>query len=362
MYDGRVLEAMPGARNLALAAGVKEGESVLFLMSNSSDLRLAQAVGAACREVGAKTHLLIVEDTAGLVSGVFGDNSRNVQASPVVREAAANADVLFNNTRGLDIGNVRAKGARSVGLFTKDIDGLISPGARLHPEVIFKIVEVTQRQWRNAKTVTVTTDYGTKLTATVTKPNHVFGHITQTLKSGKFFNYAGGFGAVCMWPDWTANGDVAFDAVCNFNERTRKPLKWTVREGRVVKVEGDPEHVEFINSYVAKNGPDANHFGEIMFGCNPLSRIGFTSMYNGIHMETERHAGVMHCAVGSSTDMEDEHGNQKTVSVRPAMHFDCMTLRPTIRVDDELSIENGRLKTLDDPAVQEVAKKYGLTL
>ena len=350
-FEGELVEAVAGARNCALnLAAVSEGESVLIVMRNSSDMRIAQALAAACREVGAKVHVIVVEDPSG----------RSATLTPVLRDSMLAADVIFGNVR-IDHGFARAAGARFVGLYTKDLDGFTGPGARLPAEIVFKICELAERQWKSGRTITVTLPLGTTLTARIVKASYAFGHVTAPLRSGEFANWSGGFGGLCLWPEWTANGEVYFDTVATFSGRTRTPLKWTVRDGRVVRFEGEERHVEFLEAQVKAGGKDADHFGEIMIGLCPTARIQFTGMYNGLYMETERHAGVMHCAVGSSTDLEDDEGRPKAPSVRPSIHFDCMNIRPTIRIDGELSVDDGRLTVLDHPEVQELAKRHGVT-
>jgi len=349
-FEGHLLEAIEGARNCALnVAAVKKGESVLILMRNTSDMRIAEALGAVCREIGAVVHVTILEEPS----------ERFAKASPLTRAAMEMADVIFGNIL-IDHSFARVKGARFVGLYMKDVEGFTGPGARLHPDIVFKICELAEKQWKSGKTMTVTLPLGTTLTAKIVKPSYAFGHVAGPLQKGEFTNWSGGFGGLCLWPEWTANGEVYFDTVTTFSERTRTPLKWTVRDGRVVKVEGEPQHVEFIERQIKSGGKDADHFGEIMIGLCPTARIQFNSMFNGLYLETERHAGVMHCAVGSSTDLEDDNGNPKVPSVRPSIHLDCMNLRPTIKVDDEYSIKDGRLTALDHPEVQALARKYGV--
>jgi hypothetical protein len=243
----------------------------------------------------------------------------------------------------------------------KDVEGFTGPGARLHAEIVFKICELAQAQWKNGKTITVTDDRGTHLTAKIVKPNYAFGHVPEPLRPTQFANWSGGFGGLCLWPEWTANGTAYFDVVTTFETRLQRPLKWTVKDGRVVKVEGDPEHVEFVERAIDGGGPDADHFGEIMIGLNPVATIRFDNMFAGVFLETERHAGVMHMAVGNSTDTQDEDGNFKLPSVRTKIHLDCMSLRPTIKIDDEFSVKDGRLVFVDHPEVQALAAKHGVT-
>lgn len=346
-----LLDAIQGAQNCALGvANVQKGESVLIIMHSGSDMRIADAIGLACRGAGAKVDTLIVE---GPERGAVVSNS--------VKRAMTGADVIFLNTL-MQHNEARENGARVVGLYMKDIAGLTSPGARFPAEIVFKICELATEQWQQAKTMKVTCGYGTELSAKITKPSYVFGHVMAPLGPGEFSNFAGGFGGLGMWPDWSANGTVYFDTVTTFPDRTRQPLKWTVADGRVTKVEGEPEHVRFFEESFERAGTDANHFGEIMIGLCPQAKIQFDSMFGGLYLETERHAGVMHCAVGSSVDFYEEDGSPKAPSVRPPIHLDCMNLAPTLVVDDVVSIDRGRLTVLDAPEVKDLAKKHNVEL
>jgi 2,5-dihydroxypyridine 5,6-dioxygenase len=40
-------------------------------------------------------------------------------------------------------------------------------------------------------------------------------------------------------------------------------------------------------------------------------------------------------------------------------HCDCQIDRPTVYADDEPLVDNGRLLLLDDPAIREVAARFG---
>lgn len=350
-FDPLLLDAVQGAKNCALGvADVKEGESVLIVMHSESDLRIAETIGMVCREVGARVDVMIVEGP-----------ERGATVSKALAAAMANADVIFLNML-VQHNAARQNGARVIGLYMKDIRGLTSPGARFPAEIIFKICELATDQWKHGKTMRVTCERGSDLTAAITKTSHVFGHVAAPLGPGEFSNFAGGFGGLCLWPDWTANGVVYFDTVTTFPGKAQKPLRWTVADGRVVDVDGESEHVRFLDQAIAQGGTDADHFGEIMIGLCPHARIQFESMFGGLYLETERHAGVMHCAVGSSTDLYAEDGSPKLASVRPSIHLDCMNLAPTIMVDDEVSVSNGRLAVLDDPVIRELAAKYDVDL
>lgn len=155
-----------------------------------------------------------------------------------------------------------------------------------------------------------------------------------------------------MWPAWTAEGVIYFDAAHTFKGRLRTPVKYTVKEGRVVKFEGDPEHVSFYEGIIKRFGEDARHVAEFMIGLNPKSRI---FLDDPTHMEAHRHAGALHCAIGMSID-EDR-------SVNPGIHLDNWIEKPTIYIDDQVCVDKGKLMVYyKDPDVLALLKKYEITL
>lgn len=349
---GISVEAIEGARNCAVnLASVNQNEQVLIVSHGQSDPRIAKAIAQVCGDAGAKVREVSIREAHG--SGI-------VTPPRAVLDAMDSSDVIFSNVI-MESTEARAKGARYVGLYMADIGGLTSPGARLHAEIIFKICELATEQWKRGRTITITCSKGSNLTARILKRSYAFGHIPGPLKPGEFVNFCGGFGGLCLWPGWTGDGVIFFDVVTTFLDRAKVPLKWTVKDGRVVKVEGQKEHVEFINDAIRTGGKDSDHYAEIMIGLCPTARIRMEDMFAGLHFETERHAGVMHNAVGSSTDFYNEDGSPKPASVRPTNHLDCMNLTPTIKIDDEVSVDNGRLTLLDHPEVRELARKHNAT-
>jgi len=344
-------EAILGGRNCAInLAGVRQDENVLIISHGRSDPRIAKAIRLVCLEAGAKVSEVIVKEE---------DGTRMVTPSRAILDSMNSSDVIFSNAL-MESTEAREKGARFVGLYMSDVGGLESPGARLHAEIVFKICELATEQWKKGKTIRITCSRGSNLTARILKESYVFGHVLGPLRPGEFVNFCGGFGGLCLWPGWTGDGVVYFDVVTTFLDRAEVPLRWTVKDGRVVKVEGQREHVDFINHAIESGGKDADHYAEIMIGLCPTARIRMEDMFAGLHFETERHAGVMHNAVGSSTDFYNEDGAPKPPSVRPIIHLDCMRLTPTIKVDDKLSVENGRLVSLDHPDVRKLARKHNV--
>jgi hypothetical protein len=168
-------------------------------------------------------------------------------------------------------------GAAYVGLYMPDIDALASEGARFPADIIFEVGKKVAKQWQGGKTIRITCDKGTNISAQILDPlNNVVGDGTIAepdgepvylrrvkIKPGKwrglFGNFAGGNGVVGMWPAWTAEGVIYFDAAHTFKGRLTKPLKYTVEKGRVVKVEGEQDKVDFFEGIFRQFGEDSRH-------------------------------------------------------------------------------------------------------
>lgn len=352
---------MEGARNCAIEwANVKRGEQVLIVTDTACDLANAEAIAAVCSEVGAKVTTMVIPP----------QELPNQEPPPPVAAAMKHADCIFlplyytiSHTDARFEAN--ARGARVMGMYASTTtDALASKGAKFPAEIIFAVTRKVAAQWCNGKRIHITCDKGTDVSGEIRHPerNVVGWHGTAAPLGSypegadswmnKFGNFAGGFGVVGVWPEWTASGVMYYDAAHTFKGRLRTPLKFEIRDGRVVDMDGDPEVVEFFSALPDRFGPDALHIGEFMIGLNPWTRI---YLDDGTHMEAHRHAGALHTAVGMSVDRDR--------TVNPGIHLDQWIQRPTIHIDDELCVENGRLKVYyDDPEILNLLEKHAITL
>lgn len=357
----KLAELMEGARNCAINWGnVKKGEQVLIITDTDCDILNAEAIAAVCSEVGATVTTMIMKP----------QELPNLEPPASVAAAMKDADIIFapvkytiSHTDSRFAAN--AAGTRYIGMYSSvTTAALASEGAKFPAEIIYLVTQKVAAQWCRGKQIRITCAKGTDIKADITDPdNNIVGWHATAGKMGeydagdstwmnRFGNFAGGFGVVGLWPGWTAEGVIYFDAAHTFKERLRTPLKYTVEKGRVVKFEGDPEQVTFFEGIVERFGPDAAHLAEFMIGLNPKTLIDFS---DGTHMSVHRHAGALHTAIGMSVD------NKRTVN--PGIHLDNTILEPTIYIDDEICVEKGKLRVYyDDPEVLALLKKYDIKL
>jgi hypothetical protein len=48
--------------------------------------------------------------------------------------------------------------------------------------------------------------------------------------------------------------------------------------------------------------------------------------------------------------------------VRPGIHLDNLIIKPTVFIDDQVCVKNGRLAVLDDPDIQQRIRDMGMTV
>lgn len=357
----KMAQLMEGARNCAINWGnVKRGEQVLIITDTACDFRNAEAIAAVCAEAGAKVTTAIIAP----------QKLPNQEPPPPVAAAMKKTDIIFaplyytiSHTDARFEAN--AAGVRYMGLYASTTtDAMESEGARFPAEIIFAVTRKVADQWRRGKKITITCDKGTNVTGEIRNADRTvvgwhgtvapLGEHPEGADSwmNKFGNFAGGFGVVGVWPEWTAEGVMYYDAAHTFKGRLKTPLKFVIKKGRVVDMDGDPEVVSFFRGLPDKYGPDAHHIGEFMIGLNPKTRL---YLDDGTHMEAHRHAGALHTAVGMSVDRDR--------TVNPGIHLDQLMLEPTVHIDDEICVEKGKLRVYyDDPEILELLDKYGITL
>ena len=151
------------------------------------------------------------------------------------------------------------------------IEALSSPSSRFPQEILNKVGEKLLTQWKKARHIRITSDSGSDIRATI-DPQYVHATTRPMIRGESFGGSHGGSGVIHLWPGWTTEGIICFDAVTMFRGRLPVPCRMTVEKGRVVKAEGGGEQVAFYEEASRKHR-DASHFGEFGAGLNPKVQI-----------------------------------------------------------------------------------------
>lgn len=342
-------DIMEGVHNCVVnCAGVQRGESVLIVTDTLSEERIVQALACACKERG-----------ADVVTIVMKPRDWPMQEPPdLVAEAMRHADVIFtpiyysiSHTRASIIARLEY-GARYINLPTLSMNSLKSEAARFPAPVISKIYEKVHEIWGRAKTIHITAENGTDVRGKILSKFYTGGMPHFPMQEGEFLAFGGAMGIYGMWPggeEGDANGEMYFDAAHMFVGKLEVPLKYVIRKGRVVEVEGGKEAEHFRN--IVKNVPNGDHLAEWMIGLNPKARIILDQ--DVTHVEAHRHAGSLHTAIGNSKVLGG--------TVYANVHLDNFIIAPTMTFDGTVLVDKGKLLVLDHPEVQKVASEYGVS-
>jgi hypothetical protein len=126
-----------------------------------------------------------------------------------------------------------------------------------------------------------------------------------------------------------------------------EPIRLTVRDHRVTRVEGGAE-ARWLSALMGRY-ENADYLCEFAWGINPRSPLRRGLAVKAPDTLLFRRAGSVHCGVGLWPGM----------GVPCRFHWDGGGLRQTFRLGNETIIDRGHLTLLDDPEVRAVAAKYG---
>ncbi len=356
--DRKFIDAMEGARNCAITlAGVKRGENVFILTDTKSDPRIAEVLAAVSREARANVTVAFMESRTAPHEEPPKPIAAAMQAADVFFEVCEPMILYSQAAR-----EAKASGARHIVCAMDSIEALCSEGARFPLEITFAVCRKVFHQWRNGKVIRVTSESGTDITAQL-KPEYVVGGPMLPVEPGTFEVFAGGTGDTGVWPAWTAEGKMVFDCLHTFPGLLDPKPTIYLEKGQVVRVEGDPQHVQFFDNLKRDYGPDAWHLGELMIGLCPKARV---TIDDPSHLEAHRHAGCLHAATGMSIDFYDDPADRKTLksksTVDPGIHLDHLVIEPDIYIDGQPCVVKGHLLALDDPEIKALAEELGATL
>jgi leucyl aminopeptidase (aminopeptidase T) len=172
----------------------------------------------------------------------------------------------------------------------------------------------------------VTSGAGTDITMSIM--GRLKGRDTGLLrKPGDFGNLPAG--EVYVAPvEGTAEGTLVFDGSIASVGVLKKPVVVTVKEGFATNITGGPEAKKFNMLLSSVQKKEAYNVAELGVGCNPKARL------IGNPLEDEKVLGTVHVALGDNSTIG---GN-----VQAGIHLDGILLKPSLFLDREQVIKNGR--------------------
>jgi leucyl aminopeptidase (aminopeptidase T) len=127
----------------------------------------------------------------------------------------------------------------------------------------------------------------------------------------------------------TANGTIVIDVSMDNIGQLDEPIRLEVTDGFVTDVSGGDEAHQ-LQQLLERSDDNARNIAEFAIGTNPKAKL------IGNLAEDKKLEGTVHFAIG---DNESLGGTTQS-----EIHLDGVLRSPTVRLDGELVVENGRLR------------------
>ncbi len=345
---GLLLDLMEGARNCVRGyACVKPGEKVLLWTDRSGQAHpdVVRAFGVAVEEIGAE---------AVFLSSKSGEFRRKRPLQKSVLSAIRESDVVLSfqkleNAATLHSSEVAEiifyTPTRNAAILTLTPELLNSEWARFPADLLFALSRKIREQAQSSGSdvFRITDAHGSDFTGRISY-RYGFKYVDPP-KQWQFFPG----GDMAELPDSPVNGTLVFEQLEGFAGLLSEPIRLTVEEQWITRVEGGEEARWFGEQM--KRYENGNFFCEVAVGVHPKAPVSIGLKTRAMDTITHRHSGTFHCGVGKWANPD--------VKVKSGWHWDGGGLRPTFTVGDVELIRAGRLTALDDPEIRELASRYG---
>jgi leucyl aminopeptidase (aminopeptidase T) len=298
---------------------VKRGEQVLIIADTASDFAVVSAMQCTAAVLGAEPTFVVM----------MPRNKTGEEPSEVVSKAIWGSDVVFavastsvTHTRAIQAA-LDDKRIRFISMPAVNTD-LMTRGAATAD---YKQVEQTGQRLLDSlvagSEIKVTSDLGTNLTASIAGRPYKLG-VPFVREPGQMSTFPGGE----VWKglvSGSAQGVVVIDTSMHMLGLLSDHIRYTVRNGKVVKVDGEKEAKRLLD--ILENVPNWENIAEIAIGINPKARI------TGNVSEDKKGLGRVHVALGDDII----YGG----TVESPVHLDGVIDKPQVYIDGKLVMDKG---------------------
>jgi 2,5-dihydroxypyridine 5,6-dioxygenase len=315
-----------GARKVVRTlARVTAGEKVL-IAADTGTVVVAEALAAAALEITPEVVTTVMRPVA-----VDGDEPPAVVAAAMLAADVALLPVSYSISHSTATRNALKHGTRVLSLPATTPDQLVRGGAEADFEKASPTVRKMAEQLTAASAAHLTTPAGTDCRFDL-RGRSGNAHDCILDRPGKFSAFPN-IEANISPVDGTAEGIIVFDgSIPNLRIGPLKvPVRCTVRQGGIVKVEGGPE-ADMIRKVWAEMGDAAVYnIAQLAIGLNPA-----IYMLTGVWAQDHGAFGTVHIGIGTSANIGG--------TTKAACHFDGMMYRPTLTLDGRAVLEGGELR------------------
>jgi leucyl aminopeptidase (aminopeptidase T) len=324
---------------------LKEGETFLITADTESDGRVVDATARAAFSCGAKPVVLWIPAPLGV--GKAADPMLPMEALTAILQAS-DAWVEFNNqwllySTPYDQALKENPRLRHLCLVGMNADMMVRCIGRVDYPVLREFQEKLAEKTRRAKKVHMTTPAGGDVEFENDPTHPVNCELGYADTRGSHMMS----GQIAWTPNLdTVNGVIVFDgSVVPPIGLLKESIRLVVEKGRIVKVEGGKEAVEFESWLKSFNHPRMFYMAHVCYGFNPGAKL------TGDILEDERVWGCTEWGVG----------NIGAILLPPdgipaPSHSDGICLNTSVWLDGVLVIDRGQVV---DPELRALAAKLG---
>jgi leucyl aminopeptidase (aminopeptidase T) len=323
----RVIDAIKTADMIVRELlAIQPGEEIVLVADPETDMEMVQAISGISQAVGAECTIALmpsrpVEESLKMTRFIDqGLEAADVMIGMTKASGAACWSPTVSRLR-------REKGLRFLSMVLRDLDIWTKGGATANYHEILAAGKRLQAAWSKGKEIHLTSKKGTDLKAKIhgAPPFIEAGFATQPGSTAAFSD-----GEVSQGPvEGTAEGVVVVDGPIAHVGQPATPIRLKVREGKVVRIEGDEKGARRLLDIV-ENVKDADNFAEIGIGLNPKCR------QNGEFEEEKKRLGNVHVAVGRNTG-----GYGGTIACM--VHLDLVVYEATVKTDKDILLQDGKI-------------------
>jgi leucyl aminopeptidase (aminopeptidase T) len=309
---------------LERCAGVKAGERVLVVTDTMRDQGVAQALMGAA----------LAADAEPVVTVIPARRLTPQEPPAAVLAAMQATDIVFlYTTYSLTHSSARVQ-AQQAGARVISMPGVTEDGfLRTLSVDIDRLARLTNRladrvAW--ARTGRVTTTLGTDIRYELGNPVTSLDGVVE--KPGDLDTFPPGL-FLSVPREGGVSGMAVVDGAVTQIGRLSSPVTMTFADGRVVKIEGGSEAARLEQLLASLEDDNAYKFAAWGIGTNP----GATLVGEDPSFEGERVFGWTHVSTGSNAAFPGG-------TVRAKIHLDGIISRPTVHLDNEIILKEGKFQ------------------
>ena len=317
-----MLTIQEGARKIVnMCMGVRAGEHVIVITDTKRPASLGKATFGACLEVGAETTLI-----------TFDGSMINGQLNDQISAAIEHADVLLCITTSTlaytnAVYKCKANGCRVACITDVTEDSFMKGAIECNYEGMAPVVEHVRKAFLEAKEAEITSPGGTHLKLSIDgrRPFTCPGRLSDP---GGLIGLPAMEVYIAPIEDKT-NGVLVADASGSRLGILEEPVRFTIENGKAVKIEGGRQAKELAEFLESTKNPNSYTIAEFAIGLNPCAQLcGSIAVDEGIY-------GTGHYALGNNLGFEGKN--------MAPNHLDMVYWKPTIYLDGKLFMKDGEL-------------------